>query len=84
MPDDAADRTVPRQDRQDRHINARQFVDSTGTAWHVFERRRDRYDRRATTILVFESSVSVRVVRDYPANWRELEGEALEYLSWKV
>ena len=61
----------------------RQFQDSRQRDWRVFERRKNELDREVT-ILIFESESSFRVVRDFPANWYELEPEALEYLSWRA
>ena len=63
---------------------ARHFQDSQHRDWRVFERRKQEPGGKSVKILVFESESSFRVVRTYPANWRELEPEALEYLSWRV
>ena len=47
----------------------------------VFEWHRE-FDQRSTPTLVFESDSAVRIVRDYPANWRELSDDALYALLW--
>ena len=38
-------------------------------------------DRASTPSLVFESVESVRIVREYPATWRDLDNSALVALS---
>ena len=48
------------------------------------ERERLSYDRRSIRMLIFESDMAVRCVRTYPDDWRRLEAEALEYLSWRT
>jgi hypothetical protein len=58
--------------------DARHYSDSRGVDWRVHELVRDKWQR----VLLFESDTSFRCVRVYPRNWRALEPEALEYLSW--
>jgi hypothetical protein len=60
------------------------FTDSKGRWWLVFERQRLCYDRRSISVLIFESDVAVRCVREYPHGWGHLEAEALESLSWRT
>ena len=60
------------------------FTDSHGRIWRVSERERLSYDRRSIRMLIFESDMAIRCVRTYPDDWRRLEPEALEYLSWKT
>jgi hypothetical protein len=60
----------------------RRFV-ADGIAWSV-RLIVNRYDRRATPDLVFESDAVVRRVRNYPANWRALSDEALFLVSQGV
>jgi len=61
-----------------------QFQDSQGTVWRVSERERIGHDMRTVRMLVFESSMAIRCVRDYPDDWPGMAPEALEYLSWRV
>lgn len=56
------------------------FVDRAGVVWRAYERRRPGQPRA----LVFESKNAVRLVRDFPDNWRTLPTAALEALSWCV
>ena len=49
--------------------------------WLVYELA-SAYDRRQSPCLIFESDMTVRRVRDYPANWRELSDDDLLSLSW--
>ena len=58
--------------------NARSVFDK-GESWSVYERS-DRTRRRA---LIFESEATVRVVRDFPENWRELPISVLMEVSWR-
>jgi len=59
-------------------------VMSDGVLWLVFEVPAMPYDRRGTSSLIFESDTTLRRVRNYPANWRELSDEQLLSLSWSV
>jgi hypothetical protein len=63
---------------------ARQFDDSQGCPWLVYERNRDVLDRESMRVLVFESAGVVRCVRAYPGNWLELSAGELERLSWET
>lgn len=53
-----------------------------GTLWLVYELVASGYDRRQSPSLIFESDTTVRRVRNYPANWRELSDDDLLSLSW--
>jgi hypothetical protein len=60
---------------------ARQIY-ADGTQWLVYELRPLPFDRRSYPSLVFESDSTIRRVRRFPANWRELPDEELFALSW--
>ena len=77
-PGDRAESSVPSSDGVVR------FFDSKGCSWQVSERDRLSYDRRSVRMLIFESDVAVRCVRAYPDDWRRLDAEALESLSWRT
>ena len=51
------------------------------TEWLVYELA-PPFDRRSSPVLVFEAAHNMRVVRDYPKNWRQLSDEQLYALSW--
>ena len=53
-----------------------------GVSWLVYEVSATDLDRRTSRSLVFESAESMRRVRDYPPDWRELSPAALIALSW--
>ena len=55
-------------------------VSSGGRLWLVYELGPLTYDRRGAA-LIFESESIVRRVRDFPADWRDLDDDALERLS---
>ena len=59
---------------------ARRYRDVSGAAWTVYEGTVGKNAR--CPCLIFESDHSVRRVCDYPANWRSLDDDALERLSW--
>lgn len=59
-------------------------VASDGVLWLVYELPPSRFDRRASPSLVFESDMTVRRVRNYPAGWRDLGDDELIALSWTV
>ena len=63
---------------------ARQFRDSRGRQWHVYERQKLEPLRGSVMLLIFESDAALRVVRSYPDDWHSLEAAALEELSWRV
>lgn len=77
-PDEKAGISIPSSDGVIR------FTDSKGRKWNVSERERLGFDHRSFRMLVFESHTAVRCVREYPDDWRRLEAEALEYLSWRT
>lgn len=58
--------------------DGREFIDSLGAVWCVFQREEQGGELR----LVFDSTTAFRKVRAYPANWRSLDATALERLSW--
>lgn len=57
------------------------FVD--GMPWLVYELPAAPFDRRSTPSLVFEAESTVRRVRAYPDDWRDLADADLFALSWK-
>jgi hypothetical protein len=60
-----------------------QFRDTRGRQWTVFERPcKGVPGRKADRCLVFECGEVVRRLWRYPDNWRTLDAEALEKLSW--
>lgn len=62
-------------------IAERQFTSPCGTYWAV----REVSDRGADggRALIFDSGETWRRVRQYPADWRELDATALWALSWR-
>jgi hypothetical protein len=56
------------------------FVD--GMPWLVYELPPAPFDRRSSPSLVFETESTVRRVRSYPADWRQLSDADLFALSW--
>jgi hypothetical protein len=77
-----ANQKPPSSHRDAQRHGRRIFVD--GVLWLVFELPAASYDRRQTPSLIFESDATVRRIRDYPANWRDLSDDDLLALSWKV
>lgn len=60
------------------------FTDSAGIIWTVNEKRRlNESGSGFEMVLVFESQSAFRCVRHYPRNWVDLDGFALERLSWE-
>ena len=55
-----------------------------GVPWLVYELPPMIFDRRSSPSLVFETDNTVRRVRDFPANWRDLSDDDLFALSWAV
>jgi hypothetical protein len=68
--------------RQAQRAGARRLV-IEGMAWLVYELPASDYDRRARPSLVFESDGSMRRVRTFPENWRDLSDTELAALSWE-
>ncbi len=64
--------------------NTIKFKDSRGQIWRVSERERFTRDQGSVRMLIFESDTAMRCVRVYPDDWRRMEPEALEYLSWRT
>lgn len=60
------------------------LLHANGVQWLVYELRPLPLDRRGSSSLVFESDDTIRRVRNFPMNWRELSDEALMALSWAV
>ena len=50
--------------------------------WRIYELPPSSYDRRGSNTLIFESDGVMRRVRSFPADWRELDVDALLSLSW--
>ena len=63
---------------------SRSFVDADGGHWLVFEKAFAEYDRRSGMSLIFSSDAAVRRVRDYPADWFDLDDAQLAALSWQA
>lgn len=59
-------------------------VDVAGILWLVYELPPLPLDRRSSPSLVFESDAAIRLVRNYPTDWRTLSDVALYQLSWTV
>lgn len=78
MPGDARDaRPTPRQ----REAGGERLVrDEEGHLWRV----RELAFADARPSLIFESEVSFRRVRSYPADWRQLTDVELYALSWRT
>jgi hypothetical protein len=55
-----------------------------GEVWMVYELPPLQFDRRHAPSLVFETDITVRRVRNFPANWRDLDDNALFALSWSA
>ena len=53
-----------------------------GVPWLVYELPPMVFDRRNSPSLVFETDGTVRRVRNYPQNWRDLSDDELYALSW--
>lgn len=62
-------------------VAVRVVLDDQGRYWRVYERIRPHYDRRRTAALVFERADVVRVVREFPPDWREQSDASLYQLS---
>jgi hypothetical protein len=62
----------------------RSFTDSAGETWTVEERERASGGVSPIRSLLFSSTGSFRRVSGYPANWFELDEDALEKLSWSI
>ena len=60
----------------------RAFYDACGTRWIAFEVTQAIGHAAARSFLIFESSLMMRRVREYPPHWRNLDGPALARLSW--
>ena len=63
-------------------LGARAYQDREGHHWTVFEWPAVP-DQGMPPTLIFESSLVVRRVRNYPADWRAIDRAALEQLSWQ-
>jgi len=66
---------------QDAQRGARRLI-IEGEMWLVYELPPVPFDRRSAPSLIFESDVSMRRVRNYPADWRTLSDAELTALSW--
>jgi hypothetical protein len=66
--------------REAQRTARRLFVD--GEHWRVYELAPPTLDRRTSPSLVFENEMTVRRVRQYPADWRTLNDAELLALSW--
>ena len=61
--------------------DAARTIRADGTQWEVYELPAPNYDRRRGPCLVFERHETMRVVRRFPANWRDLADAELHALS---
>jgi len=50
--------------------------------WLVYELPQAPFDRRSTPSLVFETEDTIRRIRAYPDDWRQLSDDDLFALSW--
>ena len=64
------------------HMAAARVVLIGGVPWRVHEVPASPFDRRDSPSLVFESDDTMRRVRDFPGEWRQLSDEELSALSW--
>jgi hypothetical protein len=71
---------APTRTSADARASGRDFSDSGGTVWRVYEQPPLGQQRMSS--LIFESSTALRRVKNYPSDWRSLSAEALESLSW--
>ena len=55
-----------------------------GVPWLVYELPALPFDRRTTASLVFENDATIRRVRNYPEDWRNLNDADLWTLSWNT
>jgi hypothetical protein len=62
----------------------RTFIDDEFREWCVREIPAPAYDRRQSTVLVFDTVGLARRMRSFPANWRDLSDEELLSLSRAV
>jgi hypothetical protein len=62
------------------------FTANDGVRWTVREVGHDATDERpdGRSSLLFESDATIRRVRTFPPDWRELDARALVALSWKI
>lgn len=75
------DRTAAEWLRAARRAAREIFID--GMPWLVYELPPSSFDRRTAPSLVFEAESTVRRVRSYPDDWRDLSDADLFALSWK-
>jgi hypothetical protein len=68
--------------RRERRRSARQLT-IEGVPWLVYEMPASRFDRRSAPSLIFESEDTIRRVRIFPEDWRQMSDEELITLSWR-
>lgn len=61
-------------------LSNRRLIGPDGQPWRVYELGEAGYDRRSS--LVFESDTTIRRVRNFPSDWRQLSDAELFALSW--
>jgi hypothetical protein len=59
-------------------------IHADGMLWLVYELASLPFDRRSAQTLVFENDGAVRLVRDFPSNWRELTDAELHAVSFGI
>lgn len=59
-------------------------ITGDGVFWIVYELSASPFDRRSKAALVFENEGAVRIVRSFPAGWRDLGEEELFALSFEI
>lgn len=68
--------------REAQRAGGRILVDDV--EWLVYELPPMVFDRRNRSSLVFESDTTVRRIRHFPTDWRELGADDLFALSWST
>jgi hypothetical protein len=63
---------------------SRRYQDANGVWWRVYEEPpADNTSDPQRSCLIFECDMAARRVYDFPPNWRQLEDEVLQAVSWR-
>ena len=65
-----------------RVASEREFRDTGGRRWTVYERTAPTIVSPLRSCLIFDSQAAIRRVSQYPADWMALDRAGLELLSW--